>query len=162
MRADSMQRHGFLANYLLYIVISQINNTSGSRIFMSQVKIYALQQTIEQFRNQLSHAIHQALVDSLNYPVEKKFQRFISLATSDFIYPHDRSENYLIIEISMFEGRSNEAKKRLIRLLFTYIQQHCGISPHDVEITIFETPKVNWGIRGQHADELKLNYQVNV
>jgi len=36
---------------------------------MSQIKIYALQQTIEQFRNQLSHAIHKALVDSLNYPV---------------------------------------------------------------------------------------------
>jgi len=98
----------------------------------------------------------------LNYPVEKKFQRFISLATNDFIYPEDRSDNYLIIEISMFEGRSKEAKKHLIQLIFTYIQQQCGISPHDVEITIFETPKVNWGIRGQNAEELKLNYQVNV
>ena len=129
---------------------------------MSQIKIYALQQTIEQFRNQLSHSIHQALVDSLNYPVEKKFQRFISLATNYFIYPEDRSDNYLIIEISMFEGRSKEAKKHLIQLIFTYIQQQCGISPQDVEITIFETPKVNWGIRGQNAEELKLDYQVNV
>jgi phenylpyruvate tautomerase PptA (4-oxalocrotonate tautomerase family) len=129
---------------------------------MSQIKIYALQQTIEQFRNQLSHAIHKALVDSLNYPVEKKFQRFISLAAGDFIYPEDRSDNYLIIEISMFEGRSKETKKGLIQLIFTYIQQQCGISPHDVEITIFETPKVNWGIRGQNAEELKLTYQVNV
>ena len=129
---------------------------------MSQIKIYALQQTIEQFRNQLSHAIHKALVDSLNYPVEKKFQRFIRLATNDFIYPEDRSDNYLIIEIPMFEGRSKEAKKHLIQLIFTYIQQQCGISPQDVEITIFETPKVNWGIRGQNAEELKLNYQVNV
>lgn len=129
---------------------------------MSQIKIYALQQTIEQFRNQLSHAIHEALVDSLNYPVEKKFQRFISLATNDFIYPENRSDNYLIIEISMFEGRSKEAKKHLIQLIFTYIQQQCGISPQDVEITIFETPKVNWGIRGQNAEKLKLDYQVNV
>jgi len=129
---------------------------------MSQIKIYALQQTIEQFRNQLSHAIHQALVDSLNYPVEKKFQRFIRLAANDFIYPEDRSDNYLIIEIYMFEGRSKEAKKHLIQLIFTYIQQQCGILPQDVEITIFETPKVNWGIRGQNAEELKLDYQVNV
>jgi len=129
---------------------------------MSQIKIYALQQTIDQFRNLLSHAIHQALVDSLNYPIEKKFQRFISLVTNDFIYPEDRSDNYLIIEISMFEGRSKKAKKHLIQLIFTYIQQQCGISPHDVEITIFETPKVNWGIRGQNAEELKLDYQVNV
>lgn len=78
---------------------------------MSQIKIYALQTTIEQFRHQLSHAIHQALVESLNYPIEKKFQRFITLSKEDFIYPNDRSQHYLIIEISMFEGRSTEALK---------------------------------------------------
>ena len=61
---------------------------------MSQIKIYALHQTIDQFRSQLSDAIHQALVTSLNYPSEKKFQRFIALATEDFIYPNDRSEYY--------------------------------------------------------------------
>ncbi|MCH7383523.1 tautomerase family protein [Acinetobacter dispersus] len=129
---------------------------------MSQIKIYALQTTIEQFRNQLSHAVHQALIESLNYPIEKKFQRFIALTKEDFIYPNDRSQHYLIIEISMFEGRSTEAKKRLIQNIFTYIQQQCGISTQDIEITIFETQKCNWGIRGQHADELQLNYQVDV
>ncbi|OEY95370.1 4-oxalocrotonate tautomerase [Acinetobacter proteolyticus] len=129
---------------------------------MSQIKIYALQTTIEQFRHQLSHAIHQALVESLNYPIEKKFQRFITLSKEDFIYPNDRSQHYLIIEISMFEGRSTETKKRLIQSIFTYIQQQCEISAQDIEITIFETPQCNWGIRGQHADELQLNYQVDV
>ncbi|ENW80870.1 hypothetical protein F909_02158 [Acinetobacter sp. ANC 3929] len=129
---------------------------------MSQIKIYALQTTIEQFRVQLSHAIHQALVESLNYPIEKKFQRFISLAKEDFSYPNDRSQHYLIIEISMFEGRTTEAKKRLIQSIFNYIEQQCGISVQDIEITIFETPKCNWGIRGQNADDLQLNYQVNV
>lgn len=129
---------------------------------MSQIKIYALHQTIQQFRIQLSDAIHQALVTSLDYPVEKKFQRFIALAPEDFIYPNDRSEQYLIIEISMFEGRSTETKKRLVQAIFANIQQQCGISAQDIEITIFETPKCNWGIRGKNADELGLNYQVNV
>ncbi|MBP6190480.1 MAG: tautomerase family protein, partial [Acinetobacter sp.] len=36
------------------------------------------------------------------------------------------------------------------------------ISAQDVEITIFETPKSNWGIRGKNADELNLNYKVNI
>lgn len=129
---------------------------------MSQIKIYALHQTIQQFRIQLSDAIHQALVTSLDYPVEKKFQRFIALAPEDFIYPNDRSEQYLIIEISMFEGRSTETKKRFVQAIFANIQQQCGISAQDIEITIFETPKCNWGIRGKNADELGLNYQVNV
>lgn len=129
---------------------------------MSQIKIYALNKTITQFRDQLSDAIHQALVTSLSYPVEKKFQRFIALEQANFIYPNDRSDNYTIIEISMFEGRTTEAKKRLIQTIFDNIQQQCGISPQNIEITIFETPKSNWGIRGQNADELQLNYQVNV
>lgn len=129
---------------------------------MSQIKIYALHPTIQQFRSQLSDAIHQALVTSLDYPIEKKFQRFIALASEDFIYPNDRSEKYLIIEISMFEGRTTSAKKQFIQSIFSNIQQQCGISPQDIEITIFETPKSNWGIRGQNADELRLNYQVNV
>lgn len=36
------------------------------------------------------------------------------------------------------------------------------ISVNDVEITIFETPKENWGIRGLPGDELALNYKVEV
>jgi len=129
---------------------------------MSQVKIYANEQTIMQYREMLSHAIHQALIEELKYPIEKRFQRFISLKPENFIYPSDRSQHYVIIELSMFTGRSTEAKKRLIQSLFSNIQQYCRINPQDIEITIFETPKENWGIRGQNADELHLNYQVNV
>ncbi|MFZ5900336.1 hypothetical protein ACUM6F_03305 [Desulforudis sp. DRI-14] len=37
-----------------------------------------------------------------------------------------------------------------------------GIAPQDLEITIFETPQGNWGIRGKPGDELALNYKVQV
>lgn len=80
----------------------------------------------------------------------------------DFIYADGRSEAYTIIEISIFEGRTIEAKKQLISLLFQRINDLLGISPQDLEITIFETPKQNWGIRGVPGDELQLNYKVNI
>jgi phenylpyruvate tautomerase PptA (4-oxalocrotonate tautomerase family) len=102
------------------------------------------------------------VVQALAYPLDKRFHRFISLEPSQFIFPDDRSTNYTIIEISMFEGRSFETKKLLIRLLYQYIEQEVGIAPQDVEVTIFETPKHCWGIRGQCADELTLNYKVDV
>jgi len=129
---------------------------------MSQIKIYGIKATLKAYQTKLSVAIHKALVEALVYPVDKKFHRFISLDKSEFIFPVDRSHQYTIIEISMFEGRSIEAKKSLIKLLFQYIEQDVGIAPQDVEITIFETPKHNWGIRGQCGDELGLGYQVNV
>lgn len=129
---------------------------------MSQIKVYALNETIELHRDNLSQAIHQALVKALKYPQEKKFQCFIPLQPNNFIYPADRSASYVIIEISMFEGRTQEAKKALIKTLFEQVSQLCGIHPNDIEITLFETPKQNWGIRGENADELQLNYKVNI
>lgn len=129
---------------------------------MSQIKIYALSKTIELHRDNLSKAIHQALVKALNYPEEKRFQRFIPLEPENFIYPKDRTESYVIIEISMFEGRTKETKKAFIKTLFENISHSCSIDPCEVEITIFETPKENWGIRGQNADDLQLNYNVNI
>ncbi len=74
----------------------------------------------------------------------------------------DRSENYTIIEFSVFEGRSPKAKKRLITALFTLIPERVGITPQDLEVTIFEVPQANWGIRGLPGDELSLNYRVKV
>jgi hypothetical protein len=46
--------------------------------------------------------------------------------------------------------------------LFETFENELGISTMDLEITIFETPMHNWGIRGKSADELSLNYKVNV
>jgi phenylpyruvate tautomerase PptA (4-oxalocrotonate tautomerase family) len=129
---------------------------------MAQIKIYGLDSSLDKNASNLSNAIHSAVIKSLSYPPEKKFHRFISLDESRFVYPSDRSENYTIIEVSMFEGRSVDAKKELIRLIFKNIEEHVEIAPHDIEITIFETPKSNWGIRGVVADELELGYKVDV
>ncbi|MBI2799835.1 MAG: tautomerase family protein [Gammaproteobacteria bacterium] len=129
---------------------------------MAQVKIYGLKTSLVANAESLSSAIHRAVVEALAYSPDKKFQRFIGLEKSEFIYPRDRGENYTIIEISMFEGRSTEAKKALIRLLFTNIEREAGIRPQDIEITIQETPKQQWGIRGLCGDELALGYKVDV
>ncbi|WP_412540455.1 tautomerase family protein [Longispora sp. K20-0274] len=129
---------------------------------MPQVKIYARDTHLATARAELSDAVHSCIVDGLSMPDSKKFQRFIPLAAEDFVYPEPRTERYTIIEISMFEGRSAEAKRTLIRLLFERLGARCGLAPDDVEITLFETPASHWGIRGLPGDELTLNYPVKV
>ena len=62
----------------------------------------------------------------------------------------------------MFEGRSTAARKRLITLLFAKIESAIGIDQQDIEITITETHRSNWGIRGRPGDELGLEYRVEV
>jgi Tautomerase enzyme len=78
---------------------------------MPQIKVYGLQKNLEAKRFALSHAIHTALMEAIGTPNNKKFQRFIMLEPENFIFPSDRSNDYTIIEISMFEGRSVEAKR---------------------------------------------------
>ena len=126
---------------------------------MVQIKIYALRTVLEAHRNTVSDAIHEAITEALAYPREKRFHRFFALDPEHFIHP--RGVRYLILEISMFEGRSMEAKKRLIHALYTNLES-LGFLRQDVEITIFETPKHNWGIRGLPGDELALEYTVEV
>ncbi len=127
---------------------------------MAQIKIYGVRRRIEARVSALSDATHESMVQCLALPEDKRFHRFIPLGEEEFIYPPDRSEDYTIIEISMFEGRSLEAKKDLINTLFAAVAEKAGIRPQDVEITLFETPKSNWGIRGVPADELALGYEV--
>lgn len=129
---------------------------------MAQIKIYGLGKHLTPVREALSNAIHSCVVDALGLPPDKRFHRFFPMSAADFLFSPDRSERYIILEISMFEGRSVETKKRLIRLLFERIQTRVGIAPLDLEITITETPKHDWGIRGLPGDELGLSYKVEV
>ncbi|MEM7716341.1 MAG: tautomerase family protein [Cyanobacteria bacterium P01_A01_bin.68] len=121
---------------------------------MPQTKIYGIDKYLNPIKNQLSLVIHSCFVDVLQYPSEKRFHRFFPMDKLDFIFPSDKSQSYLVIEISMFEGRSIELKKNLIRLLIKRISEKFRISSNDIEITIFETPKCNWGVRGVPGDEL--------
>lgn len=129
---------------------------------MGQVKIFGIKEKIGPIQQNLSTIIHSCLMDAFKIPANKKFQRFIMLDRDEFYFPEDRTEDYIIIEISVFEGRSNVAKKNLIHLLFDRISSELKISKQDIEINIFETPECNWGIRGMPGDELSLNYKVDV
>ncbi|MEW6750961.1 MAG: tautomerase family protein [Candidatus Latescibacterota bacterium] len=88
--------------------------------------------------------------------------RFFPMDRQDFWYAAGRSEAYTVIEIALMQGRSTEARKRLIHLLFERLESELGISPMDVEITITETPPGNWGFRGTTGDEAGLSYRLDV
>jgi hypothetical protein len=129
---------------------------------MVQIKVYGLAQTLNPIKAELSDIIHASLVQVLQISPEKRFHRFFPLDKTDFYYPPDRTENYLIIEIVMFAGRAVDTKKHLLQDIFHKINKKWGIAVDDIEITIFETAKHNWGIRGVPGDELNLNYKVEV
>ena len=129
---------------------------------MGQIKVFGLAKHLNGKKDKISKVIHSCIVDGFKFPPDKKFQRFFPLEPDDFYYPEGRTEQYTIIEVSIFEGRSIEAKKDFIRLIYARFRDQLEITENDIEITIFETPKSNWGIRGLPGDELNLNYKVNI
>jgi phenylpyruvate tautomerase PptA (4-oxalocrotonate tautomerase family) len=129
---------------------------------MAQIKIYGIRKYLNPIKAQLSDVIHACVVEALSFPADKRAHRFFPLDAEDFYYPAGRTPRYTILEISMIEGRSQTAKKQLIRLLFEKTAAELDFAPADVEITITETPKPNWGFRGQPGDEVSLNYKIEV
>ena len=129
---------------------------------MAQIKIYGLKDNLDEIKQKLSQIIHSTIVEILSFPKDKKYHRFISLNQDDFIFPDDKSNQYIIIEIMMIEGREVETKKNLIKSLFQNINKDLNISVSDIEICIIESQASNWGFRGMTGDEIKLNYKVKV
>jgi hypothetical protein len=128
---------------------------------MVQTKIYGIREHLEPIKLQLSDMINSCVIEALQYPPNKRCHRFFAMEKSDFLYPEGRTDRYTIVEFSMIEGRTVAAKKQLIRLMYERAQA-LGISGQDLEMTIFENPKHNWGFRGLPGDEHQLNYKVEV
>ncbi len=129
---------------------------------MGQIKIFGIRKEIHPIREKISEILSECMFEAFQFPKEKKAHRFIYIDEDSFFYFEGRTTKHTIIEISVFEGRSIEAKKKLHKLIFEKFKRELQILPIDVEITIFETHMHNWGIRGKSGDELMLNYKVNI
>lgn len=129
---------------------------------MPQVKIYGLNEHLAPIKQELSDIIHLCLNEGLKMNTEKRFHRFFTFDSSDFIYGPGRSIDYTVIEIIMYEGRSVQTIKSLIKLLYERIEQRVHITNSDLEIIIFEIPKHRWGISGATGDERETNYKVEI
>ena len=125
-------------------------------------KIYGRTEHLRSAHRAIGDVLHRAAVRTLQLPEDKRFHRFIPLAAWQLVAPADRSERYLIIEVNMFSGRSVETRKALIRALMDDLSRELSLSTNDIEITLFESPRENWGIRGQHGDEMQLTYKVEI
>ncbi|MDO4625826.1 MAG: tautomerase family protein [Pasteurellaceae bacterium] len=124
--------------------------------------VYGLKEQLQQRKTRLCEAIYHCLDLSLGIPPKKHALRFIGLDEQDYFYPDGRSLNYTVIEINLMAGRTEFTKKRLIKMLFSELQDKLGIQPIDVEITIKEQPAHCWGFRGMTGDEANdLTYDIH-
>ena len=110
----------------------------------------------------LLDAAHAALVEALEIPDHDRMQRIVEHAHEDFELPPASSDNFVLVEVTMFAGRSRQAKRHLYQALVRNFGE-LGVAPADVLVVLHEPPMDNWGIRGgQMASEVDLGFEVQV
>lgn len=111
---------------------------------------------------EMIEAVQAALVACLKLP---DWDREIVLDTypdTRRIAPTGRSERYTRIEITLFAGRTMDAKRALYREIVDRLGPF-GVPGDQIKITLIEVPLENWGLRGGiPASELDLGIKIDV
>ena len=110
----------------------------------------------------LIQALHIAMLEALKIPEWDRQIRYVEHRPEHFAVPPGASENYTLVELSMFPGRSLEAKRNLYQGIVKRFGEF-GITPKDIFIVLNEVPMDNWGIRGgTPASEVDLGFKIDV
>lgn len=100
------------------------------------------------YKKALLDAIHQALVDIFKTPEDNRIQRLYELEAANFKIAADKTEDFLLIELTVFEGRNLATKSILYKAIVDNLEHALGIKRTDILIVLNETPRENWGVRG--------------
>lgn len=130
---------------------------------MPLVKIEILKGKNSEYKKALLNGVHQALVDSFKIPDYDRMQRLYELEKENFEISSNKTENFILIELTIFKGRSFEAKKLLYKAIVDNLEKALGIKRTDVLIVINEPSLENWGVAGgKPASEVELGFKIEV
>ncbi len=115
---------------------------------MPLVKINLLKGKSAEYKKTVFDCVHQGLIESLGISDWDRFQRIIEFDRTDFEAPAEKSDNFMIIELTLFPGRTREQKKAAIEIITAKLVEALSIAPEDVFIIISEPPLENWGMAG--------------
>ena len=110
---------------------------------------------------EIAAAIQAALVASIKIPEHDRDIRILEYPAGAFLPPPGRGPNYSVLEITLFTGRSLEAKRNLYAALVAAMAPY-DLAPTDLKIILVEVPRENWGLRGKPASEIELGFTVEV
>jgi hypothetical protein len=107
-------------------------------------------------------AVQSALREALKIPESDRTLRLIEHLPSHFAVPPGRGDRFTLVEITMFSGRSMDAKRTLYQAIVRNLVP-LGVPALDIKITLIETPPENWGLRGgMPASEIDLGFKIDV
>jgi phenylpyruvate tautomerase PptA (4-oxalocrotonate tautomerase family) len=107
-------------------------------------------------KQKIADAIHRALVETISIPEQDRFQIITEHAKTGFIYDPQylnisRTDNLVIIQITLSAGRTLEVRKALYRRIAELLHAEAGVRREDVFINLVEVAKENWSFGNGEA-----------
>ncbi len=130
---------------------------------MPLVKVEMRKGKSAEYKNALLDGIHKALVDCFKVAEDNRIQRLYELEEENFRLNASKTSDFVLIELTVFKGRSFDAKQNLYKAIVNNLVGTLGIAKTDIIIVLNEVPMENWGIRGGiPASQVTLGFEGNV
>jgi phenylpyruvate tautomerase PptA (4-oxalocrotonate tautomerase family) len=112
------------------------------------------------FAKRVGKLVYAAMHSAINVPENDNFQILAEHDENHFIYDPtfmgiNRTDGLVIIQITLMEGRTTEAKKLLYKTIAESLNTELGVRLEDVFINLVEVKRENWSFGngiGQFAD----------
>ena len=127
-------------------------NLRKGGVTMPLVRVEIIKGKSTEYKKILLDCIHEGLLESIGIADWDRFQRIIEIDRADFEAPLEKTDQFMIIEITMFQGRTKEQKKALIETVTRKLGERLGIVPTDIFIVLHEPPDENWGLGGRQRE----------
>ena len=116
---------------------------------MPLVRISLMQGKPAHYGKQVGEIVYQAMRSAIAIPARDHFQIITEHDQSSLIYDPtyldiERTDDFLVIQITLNEGRTLEAKKALYQEIAGRLHTTLGIRTEDVFINLVEVKKENW------------------
>lgn len=123
---------------------------------MPLVRIDLPESVAPERRTVIADVVYETLVDTLNVPVNDRFQIVTPHASGELLIDStylgiERSGAALIIDITLNAGRSVEAKKNFYAALAQRLSDQAQLRPEDVVVSLTEVAKENWSFGNGEA-----------
>ena len=128
---------------------------------MPLVRISLLEGKPDSYKKALSDAVHRAMVETINIPEADRFQIITEHKPGHLVYDAaylgvQRSDDIVVLQITLSAGRPLELKKALFRRIVELLKESPGIRGEDVFVNLVEVGKENWSFGNgiaQYADK---------
>jgi phenylpyruvate tautomerase PptA (4-oxalocrotonate tautomerase family) len=108
------------------------------------------------YRSVIGDVVYNAMISALNAPKDDRFQVITEHPTGGLVIDPtylgiQRTENAIIIQVTMNEGRTLDMKRAFYKAVADGLHERLGLRREDVVISLVEVKKESWSFGNGEA-----------